>query len=185
MSLIELFKEHAHKHWERNQMAELLAGYYSGAHGVHIYHQLKHCVQHDDEALYMWGKAVEHLWKNEKEDFDKASKRAGELTEPLMEECTHVNKFNVMAAEDAEWWTTFWTQENAEDKMWENIDRHPLKVKWNALGARVYWATGIYYMMGYSYGRFWTRLMGHPEWNADLSKIELYKPEPEVENALV
>ena len=184
MSLLQLFKEHVHSHCHRNQMAEFLGGYYSGAHGVHMYHQLKECVKNDDEALYMWGKAMEHLYKNEQELFDEASKRALELTLPLLEDCTHLNKFNVLAAEDKEWWTTFWTQENALDTMYENIDRHPFKVQWNLLGTRVYWATGIYYGMGYSYGKFWTRLMGHPEWNADPKAITFFKAEPEVENAL-
>ena len=74
MSLLALFKEHVHSHCHRNQMAEFLGGYYSGAHGVHMYHQLKECVKNDDEALYMWGKAMEHLYKNEQEKEDARKK---------------------------------------------------------------------------------------------------------------
>ena len=190
MSLIELFKSHVQNHWEshchRNQMAEFLGGYYSGALGVHIYHDLKDCVKNDDEALYMWGKAMEHLHHDEKELYEEASGKAMQLTEPLLEDCKMLNKYNVVRAESDEWFTTFWSQENAMEQMFANIEEHPFKVWWNSLGAMAYWKIGIYYGMGYSYGRFWTRLMGHPSWNADLTKIQFVPPQEEVAtNALL
>ena len=68
MSLLELFKNHVGHHG-RNQMAEFKAGFYYSTAGVEMYHDLKECMENDDEALYMWGKAVEHLAHNEKDEF--------------------------------------------------------------------------------------------------------------------
>merc|ERR1712062_217902 len=106
-----------------------------------------------------------------------------ELTAPLMDSCHEINKYNLLEAENSEWFTTFWTQEDAMDQMYENIDRHPIKVWWNTLGSMMYWKIGFYYGMGYSYGRFWTRLMGHPKWNADLKTVRFFTPEAELPEA--
>mmetsp|Transcript_1833 Transcript_1833/g.2605 ORF Transcript_1833/g.2605 Transcript_1833/m.2605 type:complete len:305 (-) Transcript_1833:187-1101(-) len=178
MSLLELFKSHvqphfAHHHsmWERNQLAEFYSGFYHKSMGVHIFHDLKECMDNDDEALYMWGKAIEHLAHGEQEQYKIDSERATELSKPLMEACKANNKFNIVSAEVDAWFIDFWTQPDAVEQMIENIREHPILVKLDITLARMAWKLGFYHGAGAAFGRFWTRLMGQPTWSADLNSI--------------
>ena len=108
-------------------------------------------------------------------------RRAHELTAPLSAECMKTsNKYNIAHAEVQQWFSDFWSQEDAVGIMVENIKRHPVKVTIDVILMRLAWAIGYYHGAGVAYGRLWTRLMGHPKWNANPNTILFYS-EPEVE----
>lgn len=139
-----------------------------------MYHDLKSCMSEDDEALYMWGKTLEHLARGEEELFQKTSGEAKQLSDPLFEACKESGKYAIVNQELSQWFVDFWTQPDAIDQMMGNIEAHPMRVKLSVLGARVAWALGWYYPAGKAYGKFWRHLMGTPEWNADLSSTKVH-----------
>ena len=188
MSVLALFKqhvskqyEHAHSWWhQRNQLAEFYSGFYGRAMGVHIGHELKECMGSDDEALFMWGKALEHLSRDERDEFKEASGKAKELSEPLFANCHTNGKFTIVENEMGQWFYDFWTQPDAIEIMMENIERHPIKVKLDVLAMRLSWALGLYHQAGTSYGRFWRHLMGEPGWNANLNSDKM-RPQKKID----
>lgn len=180
MSLIELFKQHIpkeHHHWfNRNQLADFYAGFYGHGMDVHMWSELHDCMEsstESEEALFMWGKAIEHLSRGEKADFKMAAGEAKKLSEPAMEGCKENGKYAVVSTEMGAWFYDFWTQDGAHEQMMENIEAHPFKVKFDIVAMRAQMALGFYYGAGSSYGRFWKHLMGKPTWSVDMSSPKM------------
>ena len=187
MSLLELFKSHMHNvshSWHHNELASFYSGYYGRAVGLdrhHLHHEFRECMGYSDEALFYWGEAIKHFNRKGWPEFKQDEAKAIELSQPLFEECLKNNKYNIALAELDQWFSDFWSQEDAVGIMVENIKRHPVKVTIDVILMRLAWAIGYYHGAGVAYGRLWTRLMGHPKWNANPNTILFYAPEPEVE----
>ena len=121
MSLLELFKAHQPQHvFHHNKLADFFAGFYDAGMGVHMWRELHECMEEStesEEALFMYGKAIEHLVKGESAEYQKASDEASRLSVPVTTPCKEFGKYAIASAEMEAWFVDFWTQDSAFETM--------------------------------------------------------------------
>ena len=150
-----------------NPVADFYEGYVEKTVGIHMHHDLRDCMERDDNVTLAWDHAIHHLHKD-KQKWNEDRKKAFEQSMPLLEGCASNGKWQIASAEIDAWWTGFFAgeQQEWEAKMIENFWRHPVLTMANMALIKIQWNFGYYRAAGKSLGRFDKFLMGHPQWDA-------------------
>ena len=79
-----------------------------------------------------------------------------------MEACGKIDKVSVAGQQLANWWFTFWDQEDADAISEANFEANQGKGIVDILKLRADWELGYYYDAGKRFGEFWNILIGKP-----------------------
>ena len=140
---------------ERNEVADFYSGLIYTTFDLNVRHELNECMVNDHKLAVEWDKAIKDLANDNQESWEKHFKLAMKLSPHDMEDCSEIGKLAVVGGQLENWWTTFWSQEGAQDLIEENFMKRPMKNKMHVAATYFDWTHGYAWDAGKQFGRFW------------------------------
>lgn len=116
----------------------------------------------DRELAKVWDQTIEELASDDDEKWEQHFELALKLSPQDMEACGKIDKVAVAGQQLANWWYTFWDQEDGDEITEANFEANQGQVMMHVLALRTDWELGFYYDAGKRFGKFWNILMGKP-----------------------
>ena len=127
---------------ERNEVADFYAGMIYSTYDLNVRHELQECMKTDHKLTTTWDKAIRELAHDKQESWEKHFKLAMKLSPHDMEECGEIGKIAVVGGQLEHWWTTFWSQDDAQELLMENFERHPMRNIFHVKSTYLGWEHG-------------------------------------------